>query len=93
MLTKLECAEYVLEHDVAGSCLSMCEVNSLTSEKIKLETGEDSTYDATCELIDAAMDSTELFLCTDCNWWCWAHEMSFNDSHVCADCAGDEEDE
>lgn len=94
MLTKLECAIFVMENDVVGTCKSIFnEVDNLIQEKVKLETGEDISCDEASDLCDAAMTTTEIFLCNTCSWWCEASDASFNASCTCVDCAGDDEDE
>lgn len=72
-----------------GSCMNMEEAIHHTTEN------DDLCEDDITESQMAHLDQ-EIFLCTDCNWWCEISEevKSEEDGEMgCRDCNPDEEDE
>lgn len=93
MKTRLDCAVHVLEHDVAGTCMSYHKAGRLIKERVADVCGLKITAEEADDLLGQALEKTEMFLCGSCSWWCEAHERSFNDYDVCRDCSGEDEDE
>lgn len=72
---------------VAGSSNSY----DVCFEALKEELPDVDETELQC-LFDNVIEQEEIFLCSECGWWCWSHEVSFNNSSVCTDCAGDEDE-
>ena len=78
---------------VAGSCNSYDEIISVFIESIKEIYGISLTREVAEKIIDAEIEDNGTFLCTECSWWCFDHEISFEDSTKCADCNPENEDD
>lgn len=72
---------------IAGSCNSF----DYSLEVLK-EEQSDVAPDTLETLLNEVIAEEEIFLCEECGWWCWSHEISFNNSSVCTDCAGEDDE-
>ena len=93
MKNRLDCAVHVLEHDVVGTCMSYHEAGRMIVKRVADVCSLKITEDEADELLEQAIEKTEIFLCDSCSWWCEAHEHSFNDYDVCRDCNYEEEED
>lgn len=70
---------------IAGSCNSFDQsVDVLVAEYPNIDPAELE------KLLTEVIKEEEIFLCEVCGWWCWAHELSYNNIDTCTECSGEE---
>lgn len=71
---------------VAGSCNSYDQCLSVLKESV-VEEGFNTCDQMIEQTLNAVLEEEEIFLCSECAWWCWSHEMSEMNDTTCVDCS------